>query len=488
MKTFSEKIKEAGEYGIVEQINYPIATVVGLPNVKLREIILFESGKSGEVFSIGRETVQVLIFSIDPASIGERVVSEKNYLTVPVGESLLGHIVDPLGVSLTTSPGFKKPEKTLPIESIPLGIDKRRRIRKAFSTGVALVDVMIPLGCGQKELIIGDRKSGKTSFLLSAIKTQANAGTIVVYAAIAKKKGDIKKIEQFIKDEKLERAVIVVATTSYDSPSLIYLTPFSAMAIAEYFRDKGQDVLVVLDDLSSHARFYREISLLARRFPGRDSYPGDIFYTHARLLERAGNFFHPEKGEASITVLPVAEVVEGDLTGYIPTNLMSITDGHIFFDSNVFFQGRRPAINMSLSVTRVGRQAQSDLLRSVNRELTAFFALYEKMQNLSHFGAELTDTVKKILATGETLYALFDQSYKVILPAEVQLILVSLAWLTIIKVDTKESEKYKEKILSSFEKKEFKKIVGDLISSSHTFNELLESVTKKQKEILHYVE
>ena len=488
MKTFNEKIKEAGEYGLVEGISYPIATVVGLPSVKLHEIILFESGKKGEVFSIGRERIDVLIFSREPVSIGERVVSEGNYLSIPVGESLLGQMVDPLGENLSLKSGFKKPQTMRQIEVLPPGVDKRRRIGKAFSTGVALIDIMVPLGRGQKELVIGDRKTGKTSFLLSTVKNQVNQGTIVIYAAIAKKAGDIKKIEEFIKTEKLGEKTVLIATTSYDSPSLIYLTPFSAMTIAEYFRDNGQDVLVVLDDLSSHAKFYREISLLAKRFPGRDSYPGDIFYTHARLLERAGNFVHPKKGEVSITALPVAEVVEGDLTGYIPTNLMSITDGHIFFDTNVYFQGRRPAVNVSLSVTRVGRQAQSDLLRSVNRELTAFLALYEKMQNLSHFGAELTDTVKKILATGENLYYLFDQSYKIILPAEAQLILLSLAWLSLLKVDEESSEKYKTKILASCEKKEFKKIVDEIINTSHDFNDLLKNVTKKQKEVLSHVE
>ncbi len=217
---------------------------------------------------------------------------------------------------------------------------------------------------------------------MTTIKKQVYEGVVAIYAAIAKKKSDIKKLQEFFVQEKIMSNMIIVATSSYDSPSLIYQTPYAAMSIAEYFKDNGINTLLILDDLSTHAKFYRELSLLARRFPGRDSYPGDIFYTHSRLLERAGNFKSKKYGEVSITCLPVVEIVEGDFTGYISTNLMGITDGHIYLDTNIYFQGQRPAVNIPLSVTRVGRQTLDKLSREVNKELTSLLVEYNKLQTI----------------------------------------------------------------------------------------------------------
>lgn len=256
------------------------------------------------------------------------------------------------------------------------------------------------------------------------------------------------------------------------------------MTVAEYFRDQGEDVVVVLDDLSTHAKFYREISLLARRFPGRDSYPGDIFYTHARLLERAGNFVHKEKGEVAITCLPVAETVEGDFTGYIVTNLMGITDGHIYFDSNVYYQGRRPAINAALSVTRVGKQTQTKMKRDINRELTSFLALYEKMQNFSHFGAELTASVKDILKTGDSIYKFFDQSRELIVKEEVQLMLFALLWAKIIDEPTEEGySKLKTNLTKAYEKEQVKTLFKTVLEQP-SFNSVLAKVIQNREQLV----
>ncbi|MCL5970228.1 MAG: F0F1 ATP synthase subunit alpha, partial [Patescibacteria group bacterium] len=221
--------------------------------------------------------------------------------------------------------------------------------------------------------------------------------------------------------------IIIVASSPEDPSSIIHLTPYTAMTIAEYFRDLGRDTLIVLDDLSTHAKFYREISLIAKRFPGRNSYPGDIFHTHSKLLERAGNFVH-EKGEVSITCLPVVETTQGDLSGYIQTNIMSMTDGHIFFDSDLFSKGRRPAINPFLSVTRVGHQAQSQLRREINRELISFLTLFEKVQNYVHFGAELSESIKTTLSTGEQIMNLFDQPLYRTNPPNFQVFLFCTLW------------------------------------------------------------
>src|SRR6185437_420062 len=218
----------------------------------------------------------------------------------------------------------------------------------------------------------------------------------------------IKRLQEFFVAEKIMDKIVIVATSSYSSPSIIYQTPYAAMAIAEYYKELGQHTLLVMDDLSTHAKFYRELSLLARRFPGRDSYPGDIFYVHSKLLERGGNFKHPTAKEVAISCLPVIEIVEGDLTGYVSTNVMGITDGHIYLDTNIYYQGMRPAVNIPLSVTRVGRQTLDKLTRDVNKNLTSFLANYEKLQSLSHFGQELTDDVKRDLRIGELIYKFFN--------------------------------------------------------------------------------
>ncbi len=392
-------------------------------------------------------------------------------------------MIDPLGTPISQSEKKLNLPQAREVDIPPLGLSYRARIKKPFLTGVSIVDTMVPLGMGQKELILGDRKSGKTSFVLSVMKNQVKLGAVAIYAGIGKRKSDIKKVQEFLGTEGIAQSTIVVATTPYDSPSLIYATPYSAITIAEYFRDQGKDVLVVLDDLSTHARAYLEISLLAKRFPGRDSFPGDIFHTHARIMERAGNFKMQAGHEASITVLPMAEVVEGDLTGYITTNLMSMTDGHIFFDSNIYYEGRRPAVNIPLSVTRVGRQAQNSLLRNINREIGAFLTLYERVQNLAHFGAELNDSVKETIATGESVYLFFNQHFNISIPLEVQVTIFALLWLNFIDRSRTGLENVKQKLVVAYQNEESKKLFDEGFSKK-TFNELLGYVSMHKDQFL----
>lgn len=479
---FHEMLTKIGEFGIVEQVTDSIVVASGLPGARLHEIVMFETGGMGEVYLMDKNTVEILIFNRARIVPGVKVTRTNSFLSVPVGDELLGRIIDPLGNSLSSEGSQQKLTSWREVDVMPKGISARSRITVPLTTGVAAIDLMVPLGKGQKELVIGDRKAGKTSFLLATIKNQVAEGAIAIYAAIAKRKSEIKKIQQFLRDENLLDKTIVVATTSYDSPSLIYLTPYAAMTIAEDFRDRGQDVVLVLDDLSSHAYFYREIALVAKRFPGRDAYPGDIFHTHARLLERAGNF-KTDQGTTSITVLPVAEVVEGDLTGYITTNLMSMTDGHIFFDGNVYFEGRRPAVNIPLSVTRVGRQTQSKLLRSINREITAFLMLYEKVQNLSHFGAEISPTVRETISTGDSIYKFFNQHYSLLLPLPVQVILFSLLWLNFIEGRAEVIEDAKNNMLQNYVTLVNKDIFTEAMKKE-TLNELLKYVTSNKEEFL----
>jgi len=460
---YSKHLHQTGEYGVVIQVSHPIVFIEGLPNVKTREIILFETGQKGEVFAINRGKVEARTFSHEPIQVGVKVTRTNQQISIPVGKELLGQTINPLGEPLDPSKSYPVPKEFRDLDQKPIDISGRQQITTNLATGIVLVDLMVPLGRGQRELVVGDRKTGKTSLLMTTLKQQASEGVIGIYAAIAKKKSDIKKLQEFFVQEKISDKIIIVATSSYDSPSLIYLTPYSAMAIAEYFRDQGINTLLILDDLSTHAKFYRELSLLARRFPGRDSYPGDIFYTHSRLLERAGNFKHKTAGEVSITCLPVIEIIEGDLSGYISTNVMGITDGHIYLDSNIYYQGMRPAINIPLSVTRVGRQTLDKLSRDVNKNLTVFLTRHEKLKNLSHFGQELTPEVKKDLQLGDMIYKFFIQSYKETIPPKVQLVILSLILQGLI--DSKETlEKFKKNISEVYQNPEIKELIKTLTS------------------------
>lgn len=487
MKPYAYFIKAIGEYGVVREIMDPIVTIVGLPHVKAREIVLFEKGTIGEVFTINKEDVEVLVYFSNNLTIGEQVVRTDETIRVSIGKGLLGKVIDPLGSIIYPMSDKTIEQETRAIDQKPLGISYRERITRPFFTGTSIVDLLIPLGKGQRELIIGDRKTGKSAFLLTAIKQQINEGAVVIYAAIAKKKSDIKGLQEFFDREGIMDKSIIVASDPHDSPSLIFLTPYTAMTIAEYFRDRGIDVLLIFDDLTSHAKFYREIALLGRRFPGRDSYPGDIFYVHAKLIERAGNFKHPKKGQASITLLPVVETIEGDLAGFIPTNIMGMTDGHIFFDSDAYYKGRRPAINISLSVTRVGRQTQSPLKRDITREITAFLISFEKMQSYAHFGAELSEKVKNIIKTGEKLQTFFNQHYTLTVPEEVQLILLAFVWLHHLdSIPDQKIDELRRKFVDLYEDKKFRRLLRD-ITNVEKFDELLLRVTKNKDEFIKLI-
>ena len=484
MKDYQYYLSQIGEYGDVLEINYPIVAVAGLPHAKSHELVIFENGSIGEVFSVEKDKLEVILYSRQAVRIKTKVVRTDEFVSLPVGDELLGSIVDPLGRSLSNGKIIRQPEKTVEVDREIEGISKRSRIRKPFPTGISLVDLFIPLGCGQRELILGDRKTGKTSFLMTVIKNQVAANTIVVYAAICKKKSDIKKLEEFLTKEGIFNQVVIVATDPNESPSLIFLTPYSAMSIAEFFKDKGKNVLIIFDDLSVHGKFYREISLLSKRFPGRESYPGDMFYTHARLLERAGNFKIDSKRDVSITALPIAETVDADLTGFISTNLMGMTDGHIFFDSDSFSKGRRPAINIPLSVTRVGRQTQSVLKREINREITAFLGSYDRIQSFSHFGAELSEKIKSTLRLGEKLQTFFDQDYHLNIPEEVQLVILSLIWLH--HLDDKPNDRIdflKKSLTKAYGNPEIRKMMQAVVSVP-SFHQLLIQVAKKKDDLM----
>ncbi|MCL4353974.1 hypothetical protein M1349_00695 [Patescibacteria group bacterium] len=479
---FKKNLEKTGEIGFVSEVVHSIAHINGLPGAKPQELIIFEDGGFGQISNLGSDEVEATIFTENELNSGVRATRTNKTLEISVGEALLGHTLSPLGIPLDDSDFKGKKLEKRPIEFAPLDISSRHRIRETLNTGVVIIDMMLPVGKGQRELVIGDRKTGKTDFLLRTVLTQAKSGTVCVYAAIGKKRQDIRKVEEFFRKNNVMQNVIIVGSSPQDPTGVIHLTPYSAMTIAEYFRDKGRDSLVILDDLSTHAKFYREIALLGKRFPGRNSYPGDMFFTHARLLERAGCFALPDGKTATITCLPVVETTQGDLSGYIQTNIMSMTDGHIYFDSDLFAKGRRPAINPFLSVTRVGHQTHSSLARDINRELTSFLTLYEKMQTFIHFGAELNDNIKKILATGDKVLFFFNQAANDIIPPSMQSYLFGLLWLGSWEDKSLEDvEKEMKKLIDQYEKSSgFKQKIDELVSKHSTFNDFLNSLRKEK--------
>ena len=477
MKTFNNYLTESGEIGYVKKVINVIAYVDGLPSAHPGEVVVFEGGQLGHVTSLKQDVVEVLTFTKKSVRTGEKVTRTGRLITVPVGNELLGRIIDPFGYPIDEVSKTIKSTEIRPIEVQPKGIMSRRILKKQLDTGVGIVDLMVPIGQGQRELVIGDRKTGKTNFLLKTIVSGVNQNNICIYAAIGKKKIDIKKAEDYLRNKGVMGKVIIVASTSQDPSGSIFMTPYTAMTIAEYFRDKGQNTLVILDDLLTHAKFYREVSLLANKFPGRNSYPGDIFYAHARLMERAGNFMI-NNSEVAITCFPVVESSQGDFSGYIQTNVMSMTDGHIYFDDNLFSEGRRPAINPFLSVTRVGRQTQLSSKKSINRELLSFMTLFEKMRNYSHFGAELTDNIKVTLDTGNRLLAIFEQDPENVIPGNVQAIFLTLAWSgSIQETDATKIMDYRNRLLNLYYMDEtYRKYVDTSIETAKSFNDLLQMV------------
>ncbi len=408
--------------GFVEELMLSVARVSGIPGAHLREQVLFESGQRGEIISLRPNIAEVMVFSREPLRVGTRVVRVGYPFSILAGEKLLGRIIDSLGEPLEGEKDWTERDmQWLPVDVRPGEIATRKRISRGFETGVMLVDLLIPLGYGQRELILGDRKTGKSQLLWRAVKTQVRQGNICIYAAVGKKKMEILQTWNFLKDSGIASSTVMIASGANDSAGEIFLTPYTAVTLAEYFRDKGRDVLLVIDDMTTHAKYYRELALLSRKFPGRDSYPGDIFHIHSKLLERAGNFT-----TGSITCLPLAETQMGDITGYIQTNLMSMTDGHIYFDSELFFAGRRPAIDPFLSVTRVGRQTQSPLQKDISSRLLTMLSDYEKTTRFVKFGTELGENSRAILDMGEKIWQFFDQPINEIVPRPLAMVLFAL--------------------------------------------------------------
>jgi len=474
-------IEKVGEIGIVEEVNGMLMHVKGLPGASVDEGVSFENGDHGVITALNPEYVEVLSLSGTTAAPESKLARTGRALTITVGDGLLGHTVSALGLIISQKKIKSDLTETRMIETKPIGIVGRKKINNFLATGTCVVDLMVPIGMGQRELVIGDRKTGKTHFLLQTAVNQARAGTVCVYALIGKTKTEIKSIQDYFREQKVSQNCVLVASGSYDGPGEIYVTPFTAMTIAEFFRDRGQNVLIILDDLTTHAKYYREISLVGGRFPGRQSYPGDVFNVHSRLVERAGNFDINGKA-VSITCLPVSEMSEGDMTGYIETNLMSMTDGHIYFDHDLYTKGKRPAVNVFLSVTRVGKQTQNKLTKEVSHEVMNALKRYEDMQKFLRFGSELTDNIRRCIFIGDKILRFFSQVEAQLFDQPVQVILVGLIWVEIW--DGVGGERlawaYKEDM-------NVKVMIDDIFSQSANFADLQENVKRESKFFLHYL-
>ena len=407
IKQYESRV-EMKENGTVITVGDGIATVYGLRACMANELLRFEDGSFGVAQNLEEETVSVAILSDrDNIHEGSAVYRSGEALSVPVGEGLLGRVVNALGEPIDGK-GPVSTTETRPVESPAPGIIERKGVSVPLQTGIIAIDSMIPIGRGQRELIIGDRQTGKTTIAVDTIMNQRETGVICIYVAIGQKRTSVVQIAQELSRAGAMPYTIIVSASAAESAPLQYIAPYSGCAMAEYFRAKGRDVLIIYDDLSKHAVAYRALSLLIRRPPGREAFPGDVFYLHSRLLERAA-CVAPEYGGGSITALPIIETQAGDVSAYIPTNVISITDGQIFLETELFHSGIRPAINPGISVSRVGGAAQIKGMKKVAGELKLLYAQYRELQAFAQFGSDLDSDTKARLALGERIVEVLKQ-------------------------------------------------------------------------------
>ncbi len=398
----------AEEEGRVLTVGDGIVVADGLSSVRYGEIVIFESGVRGMVQDLREKEIGIILFGDDTQVVtGSRVRRTKKTAGIPVGEKFLGRVVDPLGNPIDglgeiIADGYR------PVESPAPGIVERKSVDSPMNTGILAIDSMFPIGRGQRELIIGDRQTGKTAIAIDTILNQKDNEVICIYVAIGQKASSVAQLVGTLRKKGALEYTIVVAANASETAPIQYIAPYAGAALGEYFMYKGKDVLIVYDDLSKHAIAYRALSLLLERSPGREAYPGDVFYLHSRLLERSARLSE-EAGGGSITALPIVETQAGDVSAYIPTNIISITDGQIFLESDLFFVGQRPAVNVGLSVSRVGGAAQTKAMKKAAGSIRLDLAQYREMEIFTQFSSDLDETTKKQLAYGQGLMRLLRQ-------------------------------------------------------------------------------
>ena len=425
IKNYENKAEEA-ETGTVITAGDGIVRAFGLDNCMANELVQFEGGEYGMAMNLEEQTVSIVMLDNgDEIREGTRVKRTGGVVAVPVGDGMIGRIVNALGQPIDGK-GPTGCTETRPIEKEAPGIIKRKSVSVPLQTGIKAIDSMIPIGRGQRELIVGDRQTGKTTIALDTILNQQNTGVICVYVAIGQKNSTVANIAETIRKAGADRYTVIVSASASEGAPLQYIAPYSGCAIAEYFMEQGKDVLIVYDDLSKHAVAYRAMSLLIRRPPGREAYPGDVFYLHSRLLERAARVA-PEYGGGSITALPIIETQAGDVSAYIPTNVISITDGQIFLETELFHAGVIPAVNPGISVSRVGGSAQIKAMKKVAGTLKLLYSQYRELQAFAQFGSDLDADTKARLALGERIVEILKQDKNAPVPVEYQVAIIYAA-------------------------------------------------------------
>src|ERR671933_1278264 len=417
---------DVAEVGSIISIGDGIARVHGVGNAMAGEMLAFPHGVYGIALNLDEDSVgAVLLGDYREIKEGDEVKRTGRIISVPVGDQMLGRVVNALGQPIDGK-GPITTKQFAPIERLAPGVVDRQPVKEPLQTGLKAIDAMVPIGRGQRELIIGDRQTGKTAAAIDAILNQKDTGVICIYNAIGQKQSTVAQVVRTLEDADAMKYSIVVAAAAADPAPLLYISPYSACAMGEYLRDSGRHALCVYDDLSKHAQAYREISLLLRRPPGREAYPGDVFYLHSRLLERAAKLSE-EMGAGSLTALPIVETKAGDISAYIPTNVISITDGQIYLDADLFNAGQRPAIDTGNSVSRVGGSAQIKAMRKVAGTLKLDLSQYRELQSFAQFGSDLDRATQQTLARGERLTAILKQDERDPMPVEMQVAVIFAA-------------------------------------------------------------
>ena len=476
-----DEISKDQEVGTVISVGDGIATVYGIDHAMYGEVVTFENGLKGMVQDVRANSMGCILFGKDTGiKEGTKVARTGKQAGIPVGDKFIGRIVNALGEPIDGK-GEIQAEEYRPIENPAPGIIDRKSVTVPLETGILSIDSMFPIGRGQRELIIGDRQTGKTSIATDTIINQKGKNVICIYVAIGQKASTVAKVVSNLEKYGAMEYTTVFSATASDCAPLQYIAPYAGTALAEYFMYQGKDVLIVYDDLSKHAVAYRALSLLLERSPGREAYPGDVFYLHSRLLERSSRLSE-EAGGGSITALPIIETQAGDVSAYIPTNVISITDGQIFLESDLFFSGMRPAVNVGLSVSRVGGAAQTKAMKKASGSVRIDLAQYREMEVFTQFSSDLDDATKAQLAYGGCLMELLKQPLCSPLSLHQQVITLCVATHKLmVDVEKKEIKKYQKDLLEYFDNV-YPEIGKEIETTKQLSDELVEKIIKAAEE------
>ncbi len=479
-----QSVVETTSVGTVITVGDGIALVYGLDKAMNGELLEFPNGLYGMVLNLEKDYVGAILFGNSSLTKeGDTVKATGRILEVPVGEAMLGRVVDSLGNPIDGK-GVIKTTKTRPVEKKASGVMARQSVKVPLQTGIKVIDALVPIGRGQRELIIGDRQTGKTSIAIDTILNQKDQDVICIYVAIGQKESTIASVVETLKEnDALKYSIVVAASASRPSP-LLYLAPYAGVTIAEEFMYAGKDVLIIYDDLTKHAIAYRELSLLLKRPPGREAFPGDVFYLHSRLLERAAKL-SDELGAGSITALPIIETQAGDISAYIPTNVISITDGQIFLQSDLFYSGIRPAVSAGLSVSRVGGNAQVKAVKKVSGTLRLDLASYRELEAFTQFGSDLDSATKAKLERGKRTVEILKQDlHKSVAPYELTMLVYALTHGYLDNIDINKLAEYEARLYQELKVDELgKELVNHLVTEkslpdTSKVEEFLEKFTK----------